>query len=555
VVARVPFVVACAAMAALVTVPSPARAGADDDPHAACAVMGWVPRGTLEKPVPLRPGVGNAHDSVTTSVKEAQAFYDQGLNYLHGYVWIEAARSFSQALRLDPRLAMAYVGLSRSYSGIDAPEDARKALARAQELGPQASARERRRIALRARQLDAMADLGNAVAHAEYKKAIDEALAVDVADPELWLIRGNAEEPTAAGRGQRGGAASTAFYLEVLRLAPDNAAAHHYLTHSYETISQIPQALEHGEAYARLAPSIPHAHHMWGHDLRRVGRIDDAIAAFRRTDALEKAYYAAEDVAPGLDWHHVHNLDLLATAYQHKGRMKLAEDTMREAAALPPVTDYAEFNGKALAVFLLGRQRGDDALAAARTLEAGRWSATRVVGHALAGHALLALGRREEAEAALAAAEKEVDAVPTLGAGITVSRGQVLPYVATLRGEIRLRSAQREEGRALLEDVERTLRGIPGPDAWIQALFRLEAIARTAREVGDWDLAEYTARQMLDHDSAYAGSHLALALVARHGGDAATAGREFAAAERYWPDADPDLPELAEARARRTTSQ
>ena len=120
---------------------------------------------------------------------------------------------------------MAYLGLSRSYSGIDAPEDARKALARAQELGPQASARERRRIALRARQLDAMADLGNAVAHAEYKQAIDEALAVDVADPELWLIRGNAEEPTAAGRGQRGGAASTAFYLEALRLAPDNAAA------------------------------------------------------------------------------------------------------------------------------------------------------------------------------------------------------------------------------------------------------------------------------------------------------------------------------------------
>src|SRR5262245_44910849 len=95
-----------------------------DDPHAACAAMGWVPREILERPVTLRAGVGNAHEAVTTPSKEAQAFYDQGLNYLHGYVWIEAARSFHQALRHDPDLAMAYLGLSRVYSGLDAPEEA-----------------------------------------------------------------------------------------------------------------------------------------------------------------------------------------------------------------------------------------------------------------------------------------------------------------------------------------------------------------------------------------------------------------------------------------------
>ena len=102
-------------------------------------------------------------------------------------------------------------------------------------------------------------------------------------DVELWLLRGNAEEPTAAGRGQRGGVGSVAFYERALRLQPDNGAAHHYLTHSFETIGQIPAALEHGEVYAGIAPAVPHSHHMWGHDLRRVGRIDDAIAAFRRT--------------------------------------------------------------------------------------------------------------------------------------------------------------------------------------------------------------------------------------------------------------------------------
>ena len=69
-----------------------------------------------------------------------------------------------------------------------------------------------------------------------------------------------------------------------------------------------------------------------------------------------------------------------------------------------------------------------------------------------------------------------------------------------------------------MKDVQNRLRALPGPDAWTQALFRLEAFARTARDVGDWELAEHTARQMLEHDGAYAGSHFALALVARQQG-------------------------------------
>jgi tetratricopeptide (TPR) repeat protein len=520
-------------------------AGAEEDPHAACAMTGWVPREILDRPTPLKTGLGNAHETVTTTSPEAQAFYDQGLNYLHGYVWIEAARSFQQALRADPGLAMAYVGLSRIYSGVDDPAAAAKALEKAKELAPKASERERRRIAIRARQLDALADLSDTAKHLAYKKAIDEALAIDVADPELWLIRGNAEEASAAGRGQRGGAASTAFYNEALRLFPDNAAAHHYLTHSYETINQIPLALEHGEAFARLAPAIPHSHHMWGHDLRRVGRIDDAIAAFRRTDELEKAYYAAEGIEAGLDWHHIHNLDLLGTAYQHKGQMRLAERTMREASALPPVTEYLEFNQKALALLLLGRGRFAEALEAARSLSAGKWPSTRAVGHSLAGHALLALGRRDEARASEQAALQELGRTPALVGGITPSTGAVKPWVDTLRGELLLRDGKTDEGRTLLKEVEGRLRALPGPDAWIQALFRLESIGRIAREVGDWELAEYTARQMLDHDPAYAGSHLALGLVAAHKGDREAAAASFAAARTHWNDADPDLPELA----------
>jgi hypothetical protein len=57
-----------------------------------------------------------------TCSKNAQPFYDQEVAYLlYSYVWIEAARSFHRALRGDPGLAMAYLGLSRVYSGLEDP--------------------------------------------------------------------------------------------------------------------------------------------------------------------------------------------------------------------------------------------------------------------------------------------------------------------------------------------------------------------------------------------------------------------------------------------------
>jgi phage shock protein A len=97
--------------------------------------------------------------------------------------------------------------------------------------------------------------------------------------------------------------------------------------------------------------------------------------------------------------------------------------------------------------------------------------------------------------------------------------------------------------------VVRTLRAAPGPDAWSQALFRLESMARSAMEAGDWDLAEFIAAQMLDHDAAYAGSHFTLARVLGHKRDDAGVVREVEAARRYWRDADSDLPELTQIAA------
>jgi len=283
---------------------------------------------------------------------------------------------------------------------------------------------------------------------------------------------------------------------------------------------------------------------MWAHDLRRVGRVDEASVQFLKANALERAYYEAEKIDPGLDWHHGHNLDLLATCYEHKGKMKLAEQTMREATALGAVDAYRAFNLRELPSFLIHRSRFEEALREGQVLIAGGYPQERSVGHALSGQALLGLGRIDAAREALESARRELENVPPSTLGLAPRRSQVKPWVEALHGEILLRTGRKDEGRAVLEEIVRELRAIPGPDAWSQGLFRLEAMARSAREAGDWELARYVAEQMLDHDAAYGGSHLALALVLRHRGDDAGAAREAETAKRLWSDADPDMPEL-----------
>src|SRR4029450_2383471 len=74
----------------------------------------------VQRPVALRAGIGTAPDAVGTSSKDAQAFYDQGLAYLHSYVWLEAARSFQQALALDSTLALAPARIAVAHTATHA---------------------------------------------------------------------------------------------------------------------------------------------------------------------------------------------------------------------------------------------------------------------------------------------------------------------------------------------------------------------------------------------------------------------------------------------------
>jgi tetratricopeptide (TPR) repeat protein len=485
----------------------------------------------VKRPLPLRAGIGSAHDTVSTSSKQAQAFYDQGLAYLHSFVWLEAARSFNEALRADPKLAMAHLGLTIAYTELNAPGAARAALERATALGASAADHDRRHIAVRALQVELESGPGGSPRMPEYRKALDDALKAFPEDEELWLLRGLAESPDPADRGQGSTAESVRFYERALALAPAHFAAHHYLTHAYENSGRVAQALAEGAAYAKMAPAVPHARHMHAHNLRRTGKIAEAIEEFRAADALQTQYFRAESVPVEYDWHYQHNLDLLASSHQYLGQMATAERLFRQTFAIRSSLVLQELNKRAWPEFLIARGRAPEALDAAKVLAAHRTPVVSAIGQIEIGRAQLALGRFQAAAEASNAALRLMRAAPE-GAGLAAT-----PLKA-LQGEFFLRTGKREQGRPLLEQVAREVRAAPGPDAWTQALFTLEAIGRAAREVGDWELAEWAARQMLEHDALYAGSHLALALVAEHRGDTKTASAERALMEKYWSRAD-----------------
>jgi len=500
-----------------------------------------------EKPLPLRHGIGVAHDAVATSSKDAQAFYDQGLAYLHSYVWLEAARSFNQALRLDPNLAIAHAQLALTCIELNAPSaarDAQAALARAQALAPKASDHDRVHIEARRLQMAAESDASKLPA---YRAALDAALAKYPRDEELWLARGQAESPDPAERGQGSVAASVPFYQKALATttqAPAHFAAHHYLAHVYENTNRIDESLSESTAYARMAPEVPHARHIHGHSLRRSGRVDEAIEEFRAADALETAYFKAEGVTAAHDWHYQHNLDLLATTYQYIGQMKSAEPVLETSFEIPSSLVVQEFNKRAWTVFLRARGRAAEALAAARILAAHHSPIVSAAGHVEAGRALLLMGQFQ-------AASNEANAALRLMRSSPQGAGLVATPLKALQGEFFLRTGQRDKGRAMLEEVTSEVRAAPGPDNWAQATFEIEAIARAARDSGAWELADWAARQMIEHDQHYAGAHLARALAARHAGDEKTARAELALAAQYWAKADPDLPELQEIKGTR----
>ena len=302
---------------------------------------------------PLAPRLQNlgVHTfKVTTKSARAQLFINQGLNLAYGFNHAEAARSFAEAARLDPRCAMAYWGHALVLGpNINAPMDpeaepkAYELVQRAVALKAGASPRERAYIdALavrytgkaedRAKADRAFADAMRKLV-ASYPTDLDartmyaESL-MDLRPWNYWTRDGEPYEET----------------LEIQRALEhvldrnrNHPGALHYWIHLWEPTDTPERAEAEADRLLPLMPGAGHIVHMPAHIYMRVGRHADVVKSNQMAVKADEDYISqcrAQGLYPlGYYPHNIHFIWMGATA---SGQRKVALDAARKVANAIP---------------------------------------------------------------------------------------------------------------------------------------------------------------------------------------------------------------------------
>ena len=286
------------------------------------------PPGELPAPVKME-GIGNSHLAITAT-PEAQMWFDQGLNLLHDFWDYESERAFEQSIRTDPKCAMCYWGLYQAlmfrHSMGTAYSD--QALAGAVKMKDHAGKAERLYIEAAVAANDAVKAAGaetraeNAKEVAVWRQLVEK-YPSDL-QAKIFLSNSLRDGYDDAGEPKKGTKESMAILQEVLKVSPNDSAAHHYWIHAVEASSQPGQALGSATVLASLAPASGHMVHMPGHIFYRVGDYAQAEHWFAESTAVDEKYMRDQHVAVDDDWNYVHNLMYGVANLMEEGKLRQA---------------------------------------------------------------------------------------------------------------------------------------------------------------------------------------------------------------------------------------
>jgi tetratricopeptide (TPR) repeat protein len=551
-----------------------ATPAAAQDPAAPACHPG-VSRTVANLPAPpAMTGIGTSHLRITTKSASAQRFFDQGLNLLHAFWDTEAYRAFKEAARLDPDAPMAYWGMyvSLGQNGQEMADVRAEALKTAVALAPAASDHEQFYIRAASKQADPAQ--GRAAWIAEMEALIDRY----PTDVEAQLLLANSlSTPVGSyapdGRPRDGKMYGQAILRNLLRTHPGHAAVHHYWIHAVENGPRPEEALPSVVRLPRLAPAAGHLLHMPGHIYFRLGRYEEARRAFLKSMAFDEAYLRRERVTPVDHWNYVHNLDYLVATAAEDGHYADGVEHAKLLGTLPASPDRSRAAGSGYITF------GAHTALARLQVRYGRWAdaaeTMRAARAAFQGDDPLIRGYYEGirlyASGMAAASGARVAEAAAAAADLDALVRSLSSEKVQVGGDWYFRHGLRVlevNGLELAGAVE----GARGNhDA---AIATLRSAAEKEQQLGYWEPPHYArpvheslgevclrAGRFDDARAAYQAalkrrpnSGHALLGIAR---TEAAAGREAEAARAYraflaaWPTADPDLPALREARARR----
>jgi tetratricopeptide (TPR) repeat protein len=299
---------------------------------------------------PLFDNLGSHHHPVTTSSKQAQRYFDQGLVLCFAFNHPEAIRSFQEAARLDPQCAMAHWGIAFAYgANINLPMSeeavpkAYGALKKALALAPKASAKERAYIQALAKRYAEKppkdrAPLDRAFADAmrevvkQYPDDLDAAtlFAEALMDTMPWNYW------TEDGKPRPGTEELLATLESVLKRDPNHAGACHLYIHAVEASPHPERGLAAAHRLRDLVPGAGHLVHMPSHIYLRVGDYHEASRCNERAVAVDEAYIARYQVRghyPAM--YYTHNLQFLSYSTGMEGRSEDSLRAARKTAAAP----------------------------------------------------------------------------------------------------------------------------------------------------------------------------------------------------------------------------
>jgi tetratricopeptide (TPR) repeat protein len=363
----------------------------------------------------LMSGLGDLHHPVSTSNAEAQQFFDQGLRLIYAFNHDEAARSFTRAAELDPKLAMAYWGIAEAVGpnyNDPASDDrftrAHQAVQTAVDLSAHASANEQVYIKAMALRFPADSTTDRRRAAEAYHDAMRELVKQYPDDPDaatLFAESGMNLHPWGLwhpdGTPESGTEEIQRTLESVLRKDPNHIGAVHYYIHTVEASPNPERALAGANKLAALAPAAGHIVHMPSHVYIRTGDYEAAIRTNQEAAAVDRAYIEAsgiQGIYPMM--YYSHNLHFIAACASMNGNYSDAKKTADMLAAhvgphvkdMPPIEGFMTIP---MAVNVRFHHWGE----ILRTPEPDpSMKTTTVFWHFSRGMALAGIGKTEEAE-------------------------------------------------------------------------------------------------------------------------------------------------------------
>jgi tetratricopeptide (TPR) repeat protein len=508
----------------------------------------------------LVPGMGALHHEVTTSSREAQAFFDQGLSLIYAFNHQDAARSFRHALELDPKCAMAWWGVALAtgpnYNDTDIGGERGKAaydaIQKARELESGLAPAERGYIEALSQRFSANPKAGQQKLFESYRDAMAQLArqypddsdaatlyAESIMDLHPWQLWAADGKP----------APGTDELLRVLQLVlardPGHLGANHFYIHAVEASRHPELGLASADRLGGLAPSAGHLVHMPSHIYVRVGDYPNAVLANQKASLADEAYissYHPIGMYPAM--YYSHNLHFLAYAATVEGNSKAALDAMArlEANIKPHLKDMSsmEWFNITRMVILVRFARWEEIVKLPQP--EARLRLTNMAWHFARGMAYAAQGERSKAEAERKAMAKLLAAtLPDEPFGFNrvhevmgVALNMLDAKMASARGDSRMAVAELEKAVKTYD----ALHYDEPPDWYLPPREQLGAVLLAAGKATD---AEAAFRADLQQNPNSGRSFFGLAAALKAQGKASEAADATAQFQAAWKDADVQL--------------